>query len=42
MEDFLFRQQEDSDKVTLQVATKEGLDTQKIKDLIWSKLGEMP
>ena len=52
IEDFLFRQQEDSDaksppylftaRYTLEVITKEGLDTQKIKDLIWSKLGEMP
>jgi hypothetical protein len=45
IEDFLFRQQEDSDtesRYTLEVITKEGLDTQKIKELIWSKLGEMP
>jgi hypothetical protein len=37
IEDFLFRQQEDSDtksRYSLEVITKEGLDTQKIKDLI--------
>jgi hypothetical protein len=46
IQEYLFRQQEeDSDgnpRYTLEVHTREGLDSQKIKDLIWSKLGEMP
>jgi hypothetical protein len=45
VEDFVFRQHEDpgtNPMYNLEVTTKEGLDTQKIKDLIWSKLGEMP
>ena len=28
--------------MTVEVHTREGLDTKKIKELIWSKLGEMP
>jgi hypothetical protein len=42
---FFFRQQEDFDiksRYTFEVITKDGLNTQKIKDLIWSKLGEVP
>lgn len=45
IEDFLFRQQEHSDtepRYTLEVSTKEGLDTQKMKGLIWNKFGELP
>jgi fructose 1,6-bisphosphatase len=47
IQDFLFRQQEDPDaemtpRYTLEVITKEGLDTQKMKDLAWDKFGEMP
>jgi hypothetical protein len=46
IQEFLFRQQEeDSDgkpRYTVEVHTREGLDTKKIKELIWSKLGEMP
>lgn len=44
--EFLLRELEkDSDgepRYTLEVHTKEGLDTQEMKELIWSKLGEMP
>jgi hypothetical protein len=29
-------------RYTLEVITKEGLDTQNVKDMIWNKLGEMP
>ena len=45
IDDFLFRQEEDSDaelKYMLEVITKEGLDKQEIKNLIWSKFGQMP
>jgi hypothetical protein len=45
IEDFLFRQREDSDvkpRYSLEVITREGLDTQKMKDLIWHEMGEMP
>ena len=45
MKIFFFRQQEDFDiksRYTFEVITKDGLNTQKIKDLIWSKLGEVP
>lgn len=45
IEDFLYRQQEDSDakpKYSIEVTTKEGLDTQEIKDLVWSQIGEVP
>jgi hypothetical protein len=45
IEDFLFRQQDVSDiipKYSLEVITKEGLDTQNMKDLIWNKFGKLP
>jgi hypothetical protein len=45
IEDFLYRQQEDPGTrpmYSIEVTTKEGLDTQKIKDLVWSKIGEIP
>jgi hypothetical protein len=45
IEDFLYRQQEDPDTkpmYSIEITTKEGLDTQKIKDLVWSKFGEIP
>jgi hypothetical protein len=47
IEDFLFRQQKDPDpemtpRYTLEVITKEGLDTQKMKDLLWDEFREMP
>jgi hypothetical protein len=45
IEEFLFRQQEDSEfkpRFSLEVNTTEGLDTQKMRDLIWNKIGELP
>jgi hypothetical protein len=43
IEDFLNRQQEDPGaKYSITVTTKEGLDTQTIKDLVWNKIGEVP
>jgi hypothetical protein len=45
IEDFLFRQQDVSDikpKYSLEIITKEGLDTQNMKDLIWNKFGKLP
>jgi len=41
-EDFLFRQQDvlDIKPYNLEVITREGLDTQKMKDLIWN--GKLP
>jgi hypothetical protein len=45
IEDFLNRQQEDPGArpmYSIEVATKKGLDTQAIKDLVWSKIGEVP
>ena len=45
IDDFLFRQEEDSDaklKYMIEVNTKEGLDKQEVKNLIWSKIGQMP
>lgn len=45
IEDLLYRRQEDPStrpKYSIEITTKEGLDTQKIKDLVWSKIGEMP
>jgi len=27
---------------SIEVTTKEGLDTQKIKDLVWSRIGQIP
>jgi hypothetical protein len=42
----LLRQQEDSEATpsmfTIEVFTKKGLDTQKMKDWIWNKAGQMP
>ena len=42
IEDFLFRQQDvlDIKPYNLEVITREGLDTQKMKDLIWN--GKLP
>lgn len=43
IEDFLNRHQEDPGaRYSIEVTTKEGLDTQTIKDLVWSKIGEVP
>ncbi len=44
IEDFLYRQQEVSDTEPSYslVITREGLDTQKMKDLIWNKFGQLP
>ena len=45
IEDFLNRQQEDPGTrpmYSIEVTTKEGLDIQKIKDLVWSKIGQIP
>ena len=45
IEEFLYRQQDDPGTrpmYCIEVTTKEGLDTQKIKDLVWSKIGEIP
>jgi hypothetical protein len=45
IEDFLFRERENSDikpRYSLEVITTEGLDTQKMRDLIWDEMGEMP
>jgi hypothetical protein len=45
IQDFLFRQQDVSDikpKYSLELITREGLDTQKMKDLIWNKFGKLP
>src|SRR5215831_13165319 len=45
IEDILFRQQEDSEfkpRFSLEVNTTEGLDTQKMRDLMWNKIGELP
>jgi hypothetical protein len=45
IEDFFYRQQDDPNTrpmYSIEVTTKEGLDTQKIKDLVWSKIGEIP
>ena len=45
IDDFLSRQQEVSDtepRNSLEVITREGLDTQKMKDLIWNKFGQLP
>jgi hypothetical protein len=45
IEDFLNRQQEDPGArpmYSIEVTTKKGLDTQAIKDLVWSKIGEVP
>lgn len=45
IEDFLFRQQEDSEfkpRFSLEINTREGLDPQKMKDLIWNNVGEIP
>ena len=45
IEDFLFRQQEVSDtepRYSLEIITTEGLDTQKMKDLMWNKFEELP
>jgi hypothetical protein len=44
IEDFLSRQQEVSDtepRYDLEVITREGLDTQKMKDLIWNTLDRL-
>ena len=43
--EFLFRQREDCEikpTYSLEVITREGLDTQKMKDLIWNKFGQLP
>ena len=45
IEEFLYRQQDDTNtrpKFSIEITTKEGLDIQKIKDLVWSKIGEIP
>lgn len=45
IEDFLSRQQEVSyiePGYSLELITREGLDTQKMQDLIWNKFGELP
>jgi len=45
IEEFLFRKQEDSDikpRYSLELITREGLDTQKLRDLIWNEMGQMP
>jgi hypothetical protein len=43
IEDFLKRQQEDPGaRYSIEVTTKEGLDAQAVKDLVWSKIGEVP
>jgi hypothetical protein len=45
IEDFLYRQQEDPSarpRYSIDVTTKEGLASQEIKDLVWSKIGEVP
>ena len=45
IEDFLFRERENSDdkpRYSLEIITREGLDTQKMRDLIWDEMGEMP
>ena len=45
IEEFLYRQQDDPNtrpKFSIEITTKEGLDIQKIKDLVWSKIGEIP
>ncbi|MGA9152488.1 MAG: hypothetical protein WBZ36_18080 [Candidatus Nitrosopolaris sp.] len=45
IEDFLFRERENSDikpTYSLEVITREGLDTQKMRDLMWDEMGEMP
>lgn len=45
IEEFLFRQQEDSEfkpRFSLEVNTTEGLDTQKMRDLMWNEIGELP
>jgi hypothetical protein len=45
IEDFLTRRQEVSDTVprySLEIISREGLDTQKMIDLVWDKFGEAP
>ncbi len=45
IEDFLSRQQEVSDiepRYSFEVIAREGLDTQKMQDLIWNNFGELP
>jgi hypothetical protein len=45
IEDFLSREQEVSEfkpRFSLEVITREGLDTQKMRDLLWNELGELP
>ena len=45
IEEFLYYQMDDPNtrpKFSLEITTKEGLDTQKIKDLVWNKIGEVP
>src|SRR6476469_10884871 len=45
IEEFLYRQQDDTNtrpKFSIEITTKEGLDIQKIKDLVWSKIGQIP
>ena len=44
-EDFLYRRQEYPDTrptYTIEVTTREELDTQIIKDLLWNEFGEIP
>ena len=45
IEDFLFRQQQESEfkpRFSLEVNTREGLDTQTMRDLLWNNIGEIP
>ena len=45
IEDFLFRQQQESEfkpRFSLEVNTREGLDTQAMRDLLWNNIGEIP
>ena len=45
IEDFLSRQQQESEfkpRFSLEVNTREGLDTQAMRDLIWKNIGEIP
>jgi hypothetical protein len=45
IEDFLCRQQETCDtepRYSLEIITREGLDVQKMKDLMWNRFEELP
>jgi hypothetical protein len=45
IEEFLHHQQDDPNnkpKFSIEITTKEGLDIQKIKDLVWNRIGEIP